>query len=1059
MGVSLPAIPVSVTEDNINLGDKDSIRRRALWTLEGKTDVGAFSKVEIPELDSAPAEKRFEFPTKPSYPPGVGAGYNGGLSGLAGSKRDSFGRFSIPSTSKEHLGTLIEEEEEEDDSNVLAEVEEPLSESLPSSPVEVTITAASPAPARHRPVGLQLRPLSLAPGSVVQASNGDLPSPLPTPSPRPRPGLKSLTLATSSSSDLSSSDSTDFGSSWKRQSLIFTASPVSTAPVRRSSLSEGPPPTVVPPNRRSSISYVSSDASYAATGLPTPEMTPTSDRRYSIDSSASGSSRSSRGSRSLSNSEHHFLYQAHAALVQRITDLERALSYRPPSRPLSRPLSYASDVSAPAEAPSDEMLQLVKDLKAERDELKKDVDGWRTRVSDCERQATLLMNRVEAERRDAWVARERVGLLEVEKRSLETMLQEKVTWGEEGWRKLEEVEKQLIEARDECQKLRDELQRRTNVEAECLRLAGALAQERKRREDLEKELDGVLSTPTPTSFRMSGPPAVSRTMVYANRNGLGFRSIDSTGSSNTDVESLDDFDRHEPSLKVVHEEDEDESYDVNDSGDEELARYEDEEEVDSYLFQTSLSDSSFGSTDSLPRETSHLLQMSIDDVPSLTTTRSNTASPAPASPPQSHARRNSLVKAWTFPAQEEPMVINREPEEIDRFFGCLADVDNSPPRGSKLISVESGKNLFSRALAEADDDEELPFVIPANVGIEIGDSRSVLDVIAEDEEEEEDEEATKRLGPNDEFIGEEVEGGIIFTFSPPLSFDEPTESHPEDVSGSEDYESCQSRPESVQEDDTVMFGHVSADQSLSRIPPPKTFVSAIPLPMTSTPVKANSYTFPRTSTSPGAFSTPPPRRTSSSFVAQPRSQSESPHTSTPVKTSIPSFIPQPSRKPSFTSQLATPMKPQPKPRMSMLDDPESSQPPVAAPDTKVDDLGNAGTSGPSPPLPMSPMSPTITARLSLQKLTNLIPSLPWSSPILGSATSTAASLCLVSSSTSGSIAEGTPSESIPASATTQAQVRKYVSKEQQLQKLRARLEAEQRSSPRMNAVPLFPQRR
>lgn len=59
----MPAIPASVSEDNINLGDKDSIRRRALWTLEGKTDVGAFSRVEIPELDSAQMETRFEFRT------------------------------------------------------------------------------------------------------------------------------------------------------------------------------------------------------------------------------------------------------------------------------------------------------------------------------------------------------------------------------------------------------------------------------------------------------------------------------------------------------------------------------------------------------------------------------------------------------------------------------------------------------------------------------------------------------------------------------------------------------------------------------------------------------------------------------------------------------------------------------------------------------------------------------------------------------------------------------------------------------------------------------------
>lgn len=55
MGVSVPDLPPSKLEDNINLGDKDSIRRRALWALEGKGDV-AFSKVEIPDFVSPEKE-------------------------------------------------------------------------------------------------------------------------------------------------------------------------------------------------------------------------------------------------------------------------------------------------------------------------------------------------------------------------------------------------------------------------------------------------------------------------------------------------------------------------------------------------------------------------------------------------------------------------------------------------------------------------------------------------------------------------------------------------------------------------------------------------------------------------------------------------------------------------------------------------------------------------------------------------------------------------------------------------------------------------------------------
>ena len=51
MGVSLPDLPAAP-----EYGDKDSIRRRALWALEGKQDV-AFAKVEIPELSTPESDK------------------------------------------------------------------------------------------------------------------------------------------------------------------------------------------------------------------------------------------------------------------------------------------------------------------------------------------------------------------------------------------------------------------------------------------------------------------------------------------------------------------------------------------------------------------------------------------------------------------------------------------------------------------------------------------------------------------------------------------------------------------------------------------------------------------------------------------------------------------------------------------------------------------------------------------------------------------------------------------------------------------------------------------
>ena len=57
----------------------------------------------------------------------------------------------------------------------------------------------------------------------------------------------------------------------------------------------------------------------------------------------------------------------------RISELERTLS----SRPQTRPISFAASDSSLSDAePSDGMLRLIADLKSERDELKRDFDGW-----------------------------------------------------------------------------------------------------------------------------------------------------------------------------------------------------------------------------------------------------------------------------------------------------------------------------------------------------------------------------------------------------------------------------------------------------------------------------------------------------------------------------------------------------------------------------------------------------------------------------------------------------------------------------------------------------------
>ncbi|KAF9246888.1 hypothetical protein BU15DRAFT_69745 [Melanogaster broomeanus] len=715
MGVSLPDLPSAHSDDNINLGDKDSIRRRALWALEGKPDL-PFSKVEIPDIMSPDMTKSFEFPTKPPFPPGSSSSGHG-ISNLMG-KRDSFGKMlASASASKDQLGTLVEEEEEEEEDS------QPLEEAV-DRPKQVS--QAAKAPSRPRPASLNLRPLSLVRGCVVSSAAGSLPTPTHTPGPRPN-GLRPLALTSSSDAfSTNVSNVTPNNSSFTTRQAVVTPSSSN-----RSSCSFGddsPFSYDFGTKRRSSISYKRSIGSTPRdmAVLPSPE----------------------------NDTDRKPVFRSHNVLLARITELERTLRNRS-SR--SRPESYASEVSATSSEPSDEMLQLISDLKAERDELKRDVDGWRQRVVNVDKQADMLAKRIEAERMDAWVARSRLGLLEVEKAGLEKNIQEKASALDQSMAKNAAFARERDGMQNEIMKLNARLKDADAAVDECMHLRAALEQERARRQELEKLLDdaGLLNTPAlhhATHAPGNKPPFPVRPMT-THPHAFGFQSIDSE-SSTTDVESVDDsFTKAELTLDTVAEEDGELFQEEDEDG---LAGYEDEEDSD--LSFSSPGNSSIGSGEELDMQ-SNILPAADQAVNPLN------ASPVPKK--LTHASRSSISKTWTFPRGKAAPPV-QQADEVDRFFGCLDDVDSLP-----LSSEEVRKAMFSSAFASSVDDEMPPFFLPSDVGVVVESSSSrSLDIVPEEGEEEEEEEEEEEGGDDaddedEELVGEQVDGGIRFTFQTP----------------------------------------------------------------------------------------------------------------------------------------------------------------------------------------------------------------------------------------------------------------------------------------------------
>lgn len=1039
MGVSLPDLPAANSDDNVNLGDRDSIRRRALWALEGKPDL-AFSKVEIPDITSPDLTKSFEFPTKPSFPPGTGISGHG-ISSLM-SKRDSFGKmFPSTSTSKDQLQTLVEEEEEEEEESQeerSAQVAEVVEEFMkaPAVPLVTPTSTVTKSTARHRPASLNLRPLSLVSGNAVTCATGSLPTPTLTPNHRPN-GLRSLALT--SSSDTSLTNAKLKKNSTNRHSTTVTPSSSSSSfslSSRRSFSSESSSLRDIS-RKRSSISYKRSVGSIPRDMgvLPTPDSTPT-DRRFSelhdVECVAE---------QPLTTAEQHFLFRSHNVLLARIMDLERTLRSRSMSR--SRPLSEASEASAASSEPSDEMLQLISDLKTERDELKRDVDGWRMRVADADKQAGVLARRVEAERREAWVARSRLGLLEVEKRSLDKTLNSKNAELQQSINQSEQLKKECDGMREELDRLRARLRDADNAVDEVIRLRAALEQERARRAELEKVLDdaGLLNTPT-IPLSVNGQDKGSGRSYGTRPRGLNFQSIDSDSSS-TDVESVDhSFTKAELTLDAVTEEDEDEDEDedsCNYSDEDELAGYEDAEDSD--LSFQSPDGSSIGSGDELD-----ILPVSVLNE---ATNRLNSMSkPAPSR--SLHSRRNSLSKTWTFP-RGQPVTVKRDVDEVDRFFGCLDDVENSPPFGSE----DMGKAMFTSTfgLSYDDDDELPPFVIPLDVGtvVDLPTSRSLNAVLEEDEADE-----AETNDENDgELLGEEVEGGVRFTFNPPptvcspppvICITPPTESEPASVAkkpvpiyepfDDEEDDASFTFPQSrVQEPITPPSSSPPNSESSSRpssrtsnspssIPRATSLRSFMPLtpPASATPPRSASDRFNALADYPAtSFVTPPSRRggTTPSFIPQPVSPSPSKIFS-PSKSRVP--VPLMRSKGATNANGAT------------LRYYGTSEEIIEAKSDSFDTCEYpdqyASTSSLS-----SIMSSPLAARFSFQTLSNFIP-LSWTPGAAAVASRTTPN---TSASSIDDVAEATSPFTSDCPGVRRSIERRFVSRDQQLEKLKNRL--------------------
>jgi len=492
------------------------------------------------------------------------------------------------------------------------------------------------------------------------------------------------------------------------------------------------------------------------------------------------------------------------------------------------------------------MLRLVSDLKAERDELKRDVDGWRTRVSDLEKQIGMFAKRVENERREAWVARSKLGLVEMEKATFLKDL-------EESRSRVDELTKIIDTLEQENELLRTKNDH-LSCQNDCLTQEnGQLEQQLKDR--LARESD-ELATPVASQYG------------FDSRRRGGFHSVDSLGSL-TDVE-YDIPAQFGFSLKAVQEESEnDDPMSEEDNG---LAGYEDEEEED-LEFQSRGSSSSFGSDSEFPRSVVPLAQ-------------ANTIS----EPPTAHRREASLSKTWTFPrgARTQSTGSGSPQSQSDDI-----DSDTTSSATDFMEEYEQSKELWTDAFKNASvDDDFNPFILASHaVGTIIPEmtpsNSGLLSVVIEEEDEEDGEETD--AGHDEDIFGSV--GGIKITFTPPQAEDETSL-----LDGMTHYLCPPPETKSLSSEDNVkpVISMVTPPRSLPRasaIPRPASLMKHPSPPLSSVP----AFSSPQSSVPASSVYTPPAKRPS--FIPQPITP-PSPSRTYPAKgtTPKPTFIRQPQRK-------------------------------------------------------------------------------------------------------------------------------------------------------------------